>query len=90
MKKNNVYIKVSAICPRCTREDTRADGKKSMLKCKVCGYGGHWSQFIEGHSARKVVQELFTKWRETGDEEKLKGDPLLGGAEKPLKEKKIA
>lgn len=84
MKKNNKYKGIPSICPRCLREDTRANEKNSQLKCKVCGYGGHWLQFIEGQKSRELVQKLFTEGKLTGDERKLRGDPLLGGPKKPI------
>lgn len=82
MKEN--YIPIPASCPRCLREDARAYGEEFMLKCKVCGYGGFWLQFIKGTKARELVQELFTEGRLTGNEKRLRGDPLLGSAKKPI------
>ena len=84
MKKNNKYKKVPGICPRCLREDTRSNEEGSVLKCKVCGYHGHWLQFNEGQESRKLVQEMFTEGRLTGNANKLRGDPLLGSGKKPL------
>ena len=86
-KKEGTYIAVPGICPRCLREDPRSNDKNSFLKCKVCGYGGHWLQFIQGTKSRKAVQKMFTEGRLTGDADKLRGDPLLGSAKKPLKER---
>ena len=71
MNKNK-YIKPR--CPRCNSADTRADEKKSQLKCKRCGYPGHWRQFFNGQNARKEVQKLFKQ-------EKLEGDPMAGKTE---------
>jgi len=79
-----VYVKIPAVCPRCLREDTRYYEKKSQLKCKVCGYNGHWLQFMEGQKSRELVQIMFTEGRRTGDEELIRGVPALGGAEKPI------
>ena len=83
-KKENNYIAIPASCPRCLREDPRSNDKNSMLKCKVCGCRGHWTQFMEGTKARKIVQKLFTEGRRIGDINKLRGDPLLGSAQKPV------
>lgn len=58
-------------CPRCGSMDTRADEKHSQLKCKRCGYPGHWRQFYNGQVARKEVKKLFAQG-------KLEGDPTLG------------
>jgi len=84
-KKEGKYIAIPGICPRCLREDPRSNDKNSALKCKVCGYGGHWLQFIQGTKSRKLVQKLFIEGRLSGDEDKLRGDPLLGGSKKPIK-----
>lgn len=83
-RKEGTYIAVPASCPRCLLQDTRANQKTSEIKCKVCGCAGHWSQFIKGTKARELVQALFTEGRLTGDEKKLRGDPLLGSAKKPI------
>lgn len=83
-KKEGKYKAIPAICPRCLIKDTRSEETKSMLKCKVCGYGGHWSQFIKGQKSRELVQKLFTEGRLTGDLNKLRGDPLLGSEKKPV------
>lgn len=72
------YKGIKPICPRCLSKDTRADEKHSFLKCKRCGYPGHWKQFFEDEKVREEVQQLF----EAG---KIEGDPLLGSAEKPIK-----
>ncbi len=84
-KKEGSYIAVPGVCPRCLREDPRSNDKNSTLKCKVCGYSGWWLQFIQGTKSRKLVQKLFTEGRLTGDEDKLRGDPLLGSEKKPIK-----
>lgn len=83
-KKEGTYTAISASCPRCLIKDTRADKRGTFLKCKVCGCRGHWSQFIKGQKSRKMVQKLFTEGRLTGDLNKLRGDPLLGSAKKPV------
>lgn len=83
-KKEENYIAIPGVCPRCLREDPRSNDKNSTLKCKVCGYAGHWLQFIQGTKSRSMVQKLFTEGRLTGDEKKLRGDPLLGSPRKPL------
>lgn len=83
-RKEGTYVGITASCPRCLLQDTRADEKHSMLKCKVCGCLGHWSQFIKGQKSRKMVQELFTEGMRTGDINKLRGDPLLGSAKRPV------
>jgi len=85
-KKEENYIAVPGVCPRCLREDPRSNDKDSILRCKVCGYGGHWLQFIQGTKSRKLVQKMFTEGRRTGNENKLRGDPLLGSSKKPIKE----
>jgi len=52
-------------CPRCGNKDVRAQRKRtntrSTIACRVCGYKGHWREFIEGHAERKAVQEKFAK-----------------------------
>ena len=77
------YIKPS--CPRCGSLNTRVKEEISSLKCQHCGCVGHWSQFFEGTKEREAVQKLFNEGRLTGDIDKLRGDPLLGSAKKPLK-----
>lgn len=69
---NNNFKAIKPKCPRCNSMDTRADEKKSQLKCKRCGYPGHWRQFFDGQNARRKVQKLFKQ-------EKLEGDPMIGG-----------
>lgn len=83
-RKEGKYIAIPSVCPRCLLQDTRADEKNSMLKCKVCGCRGHWSQFIKGQKSREMVQKLFAEGRLTGDLNKLRGDPLLGSSRKPV------
>ena len=85
-KKEGQYIAVAGTCPRCLREDPRSHTKDSMLQCKACGYPGHWLQFIKGQKSRKLVQEMFTEGRLTGNTGKLRGDPLLGSEKKPIVE----
>ena len=84
-RKEGKYIGIPSVCPRCLLQDTRADEKHSFRKCKVCGYPGHWLQFIKGQKSRELVQKLFTEGRLTGDADKLRGDPLLGSEKKPIK-----
>ena len=83
-KKEGNYIAVPGVCPRCLREDPRSNDKNLSLKCKVCGYDGHWLQFMQGQKSRKLVQKMFTEGRLTGNADKLRGDPLLGSEKKPL------
>lgn len=84
-RKEGTYMAIPSICPRCLLQDTRVEEKHSFLKCKVCGYSGHWLQFKKGQKSRELVQELFTEGRLTGNIDKLRGDPLLGSAKKPIK-----
>lgn len=83
-KKEGNYIAIAGTCPRCLREDPRSNDKNSHLGCKVCGYAGHWLQFMQGQKSRELVQKMFTEGRLTGNANKLRGDPLLGGEKKPL------
>jgi len=73
----NKYKYIKPKCPRCGSMDTRADEKHSQLKCKRCGYPGHWRQFFEGEKEREEVQKLFRQ-------KKLEGDPLLGSERKKI------
>lgn len=82
-EKKYKYIKPS--CPRCGSLNTRVFEETSSIKCQHCGCLGHWSQFFEGTKERSTVQKLFNEGRLTGDLNKLRGDPLLGSAKKPLK-----
>ncbi|MBA7635623.1 hypothetical protein ES703_43227 [subsurface metagenome] len=81
-KKGFNYIKPS--CPRCGSLNTRAKEETSSIKCQHCGCVGHWSQFFEGQKSREIVQKLFNEGRRTGNINKLRGDPLLGSAKKPV------
>lgn len=67
-------------CPRCDHSELRVVKRKSFLLCRGCGYEAHWRQYFPGTKERAIVKQLF-------GEGKIEGDPLLGSAEKPLKEK---
>lgn len=65
--------KLQLSCWRCGHKDVRALAKRvegrSVIKCRHCGYVGHWREFIDGHAERKAAIRRF----EQGDIESNTG-----------------